>query len=47
MHLLELWDFESKCGNFKIQYGKKPAADEAREAMAKHDQIAWLTVKLL
>ena len=31
---------------FFIQYEKKPAAIEACEAMAKHDQIAWLTDKL-
>ena len=29
-----------------MQYGKKPAANEACKAMAKHDQIARLTDKL-
>ena len=32
---------------FWIQSKKKQAANEACEAMAKHDQIAWLTDKLL
>ena len=29
-----------------ILNSKKPAANEACEAMVKHDQIAWLTDKL-
>ena len=35
-----------KCGNLKFNTGRsKPAANEAFEAMAKHDLIAWLTDK--
>ena len=31
---------------FKIQYGQKPAANKACEAMVKQEQITWPTNKL-